>query len=643
MNQPNILFISVDDLNNWPACLGKYPGAITPNIDRLAARGTLFSNAHCPAPICLPARSAVLSGIAPATSGCYFNATGLDDEHPWTRSPAFADAVPLPIFFHRNGYRTLGSGKVFHKFLDEERDSERHVGEAMWDETNTGEVLTPRGEAGAGQQFPWRSPAFKPFQDAIDPSGFAFHWGPQPDSKTAAFSDVMIADWCAGQLRKPQTQPFFLAAGFLRPHTPMVAPQRFFDLYDPAKIPVPEPNEAVFDALPEIAKQIALEAGGNETLGGQHKKLHGQNRAREAVHAYLACTSFMDDCLGKVLDALEEGPHAGNTIIVFWSDHGWGLGDHFHWKKWALWESVTNVPLIIARPDAAPAVCETPVSTLDIYPTLADLCGLPQRAEWDGHSLTPLLADPKTSGHHPAITSYGRGNHSVRSNDGTLIHYADGSEELYLPADLPEEQNRAADPAHAELRARLARHLPANPAVPLCETDVDLANLSQGDVARFACPSDLMIGKPLTLRASIDLRGDNGVIIAHHHLSAGYALTIEDRRPVFRFLNVTRPLRWDAFEPQTFAIRSPEPLPEGQHEIVVQMDCSGQVSLIVNDRLAAEGPTNGPLSLHITGLLTVGRLSDNLHHPRFLPTNAIPPWPMPGEVAQASVHFTQIP
>jgi len=428
---PNVLFIAIDDLNDWVGCLGGHPDVKTPNLDRLAGRGVLFTNAYCAAPACNPSRAALMTGIRPSTSGVYLNA------HPWRQSPVLKDAVTLPQHFMAHGYKAIGSGKIYHgRFPDPESWNE------YWPSQTVNRPADPR-----------------PSSDELPLNGFRkashFDWGPI-DVPPEMMGDWQVADWVIGQLAQPHDTPFFLGCGFFRPHLPWYVPRKYFDLYPVDEITLPTVNDDDLDDVPEIGRKMAKPRG-------DHANVIKYNQWRKAVQAYLASISFVDECVGRVIDALDKSPHRDNTVVVLWSDHGWHLGEKLHWRKFALWEEATHNVLMLAAPGVTSpgGRCDAPVNLLDIYPTLIDLCNLRQREELEGASLISLLKNPETEWGQPTLTTYGRNNHSVRSKRWRYIRYSDGTEELYdHKVDELEWTNLAEDAQYSEIKERLARWLP---------------------------------------------------------------------------------------------------------------------------------------------------------------------------------------
>ncbi len=437
-SRPNVLFIAIDDLNDWVGCLGGHPQARTPNLDRLAARGTLFRNAHVQAPLCNPSRSSLLTGLRPSTTGIYGLVPGIRDV------AVTKDCVTLPQYFARHDYFTATFGKVFH---------DGSIPPAL--RTNEFNVW---GSA-PGMPMPKQKIVQTPAKLA------AMDWGvfPADDHEQA---DWKIADAAIAQMKAlPRGKPFFVAVGFRLPHVPCFASQKWFDLFPPeAEIILPSVKERDRDDVPEFAWYL------NWKL--PEPRLSWLKQAKEwrsLVRAYLASTAFMDSQIGRVLDALDDIGATRNTVVVLWSDNGWHLGEKGMTGKTTLWERSTHVPLIFAGPGVAKAAkCAQPAELLDIYPTLAELCGLPPKDGIEGHSLAPQLKNAKASRRWPAITTHNIGNHAVRSERWRYIRYANGSEELYdLHADPNEWTNLASNPKYARVIREHAQWLPGNNAQPV--------------------------------------------------------------------------------------------------------------------------------------------------------------------------------
>lgn len=446
--KPNVLFLSVDDMNDWIGCLRGYPGVKTPNIDRLAQRGVLFANAHCASPLCNPSRTALLTGQRASSTGIY------DNDQFWP--PVLPKAVTLPMHFRQHGYHVAGAGKVFHHTAGNNPPSQ-------WDEFQLQAFDDPWYRR--ADWYPWNkrvpTPPGVPL-NGLDNFQGEFDWGVLPTEERAD-GDQRAVDFGRQFLAKSHAKPFFLAIGLWHPHIPMYAPQKYFDLYPADQVRLPEAPADDLDDVPKVGKEFAA------FRRVEHERIVSTGKHKDAVRSYLACISFADAMIGQLLDALDQSAHAKNTVIVFWSDNGWHLGEKQHWHKSTLWQRSTHVPLIIAGPGTAkPGVArQQAVSLLDLYPTLTDLCGLPRNPSNEGLSLVPQLKSP-TAKRPPAVITYLEGNHAVRTERWRYIRYHDGGEELYdCVADPNEWRNIAADPTHTKLKTELARHLPATNAKPL--------------------------------------------------------------------------------------------------------------------------------------------------------------------------------
>jgi arylsulfatase A-like enzyme len=466
--RPNVLFIAIDDLNDWVGCLGGHPQVKTPHIDRLAKRGMLFANAHCAAPLCNPSRAAIFSGKQPFETGVFAN----DEKNIRTIRP---DLVLIPEHFRRAGYRTFGCGKLLHQKSTNLFD-EDFFPEQRWSPFTPRQTdYTAEEQASKATENPRHVTELKgqrivlplnrmPSDRAPDSrGGESFDWGPL-DVDDADMGDGQIADWAAQRLKQKSDQPFFLGVGFYRPHIPLFAPKKYFDLYAELKIQLPPiQNDDLADLSP-TGRRWAIDA----ITAGSHDTVVQHNQWQAAVLGYLACISFIDTQIGKLLDALDAGPNADNTLIVLWGDHGWHLGEKQHWGKWTGWQRATHVPLIITPPkNTAAGSYQTgakrnePVSLLDVYPTLIEVCGLPPRADLSGQSLAPLLKNPKQTTNRVVITTFDEGNYSLTASRWHYIRYADGNEELYdLQADPNEWSNLAAEEKHTGIIAEMRNHLP---------------------------------------------------------------------------------------------------------------------------------------------------------------------------------------
>ncbi len=434
-DRPNVLFIAIDDQNDWLGCLGGHPQAITPNLDALAERGTLFIDAHCQSPLCNSSRTSVMLGLRPTTTGIY----GLG---PWfLEVPALRDSVSLPKYFSQRGYRTLMAGKIYHS----------HFGRAPGREFD---VIGPAANPGP---FPKQklvdTPTKNPWVD----------WG-LFDHRDEDKGDYKVASWAIEQLEhcksKPD-EPFFLSVGFFLPHVPCYATQKWFDMYPEHSVQLPLVKPGDRDDTPRFSWYMHW-----KLPEPRLKWLQENHQWRNLVRSYMACTSFTDHQVGRVLRALEEKKLAENTIVVLWSDHGYHLGEKLMTGKTTLWHRSTHVPLIFAGPGiASGARPSQPVELLDIYPTLLDLCGLPAKKENEGISLRPQLTNANAKRERPALTSHNPGNHAVKSERWRYILYADGSDELYDTHNDPNEwTNIAHRPESKTVIAEHRRWLPESSA-----------------------------------------------------------------------------------------------------------------------------------------------------------------------------------
>ncbi|MCA9249312.1 MAG: sulfatase-like hydrolase/transferase, partial [Planctomycetales bacterium] len=448
--RPNVLFIAVDDLNDWIGCLGGHPQATTPNIDRLAASGMLFTNAYCAGASCNPSRTAVMTGLAPHHSGLYTNTQKMRDVLPETEL--------MPKYFSRHGYWSGGAGKILHYIVDGD----------SWDEyfpSRQSENPFPR------TFYPKQRPVNLPREPWMY---METDWGALEVTDEEFGGDWLVSKWVGEQLARKHEQPFFLACGIYRPHEPWFVPKKYFDGFPVEEIQMPLGlNEDDLDDIPPLGQAL----GTNRYLA--HIQKHGQ--WRRGIQGYLASIAFADAMVGRVLDALEQGPNADDTIVVLWSDHGWHLGEKEHWQKFTGWRVCARVPLIVRVPPGVPGLaegakaatrCNRPVSLVDLFRTLTELAGLPPKEKIDGHSLAPLLSDPQAAWPHASLTHLDRpGNYAISTERWRYIHYFRGGEELYdIESDPHEWTNLAGKPAHAAKLAEMRvltpdemKPLPASP------------------------------------------------------------------------------------------------------------------------------------------------------------------------------------
>ncbi|MCH7226228.1 sulfatase [Haloferula sp. A504] len=387
----------------------------------------LFSTAHCQGTMCNPSRISLLWGRRPSSTGFY------DNHYPVENEPAFLKShTSLPAYFAANGYKTLTVGKIFHNGT---------LGQSQVDGPRPGQ---------------WRNGADQPIHRDRQWHRI-WDFGPQ-DYDESKFVDHIVASWAVKELGKDHGAPFFLATGFYRPHVPFFPPKRIYDALPDIQRPPVDPND--WDDIPNAADLLTRRNPKIPT----HDWMLQQDRWDLAVRAYLGCIRWTDEQIGRLLEALDAGPHADDTIIVLFSDHGYHLGEKQRWSKFSLWERTTRVPLIISVPDGLTGTSGKPVELLSIYPTLVDLCGLPPNPQLEGVSLRPLLENPNAAWPHVAISTLGQGNHAIRDERWRYIRYAGGGEELYDHRNDPNEwKNLAAgnpEPEHAAVIASLSRHLP---------------------------------------------------------------------------------------------------------------------------------------------------------------------------------------
>lgn len=504
-DRPNVVLILCDDLNDYIGSLGGHPQARTPNIDRLSRSGVNFTQAHCTIPICAPSRASFLTGLYPHSSRNY----GFDR---WDRNEILANSRTIMDLFRTNGYHTLGTGKIMHHLRRQEWvdfANRPDYGPFLFDGTNR----LPHPDTPAPyRDIGWVDGSFGPLvslKGRRSPDGKSYSWktGGWQEIRTLRVdsdrdrdmtADELNGQWAVDELRKLAKQssgkPFFMGVGFIRPHTPLIVPKRFFDMFpiESVQLPVIRPG----DVQDTHARSVRDIPGGKEPDAERTADMglrlftklvasyDSQDEAlRHFIQAYLACVAAIDELVGDILDAVDNSPLKDNTIIVLTSDHGWGMGEKDYLYKNSLWQESTQVPLIVRAPGVAEANARVdhPVSLIDLYPTLMDLCGLTGNTmknetgrPIDGHSLRPFLEDPDTNdwaGPDAALTalykwakSYdpAEQSYALRSKDWRYIRYSNGREELYHCADDPYEwHNLAGKPQHASRLAALRKKLKA--------------------------------------------------------------------------------------------------------------------------------------------------------------------------------------
>jgi arylsulfatase A-like enzyme len=420
--KPNILFIAVDDLNHWVGYTGRNPQTKTPNIDRLSKMGVSFMRADCAAPLCNPSRAALMSGLRPSSTGCYEN------NQNWKKF--IPEGLGLAATFKNAGYYVAGAGKIYHGNTFYPAEWDDYMSKSGTDEDEHGPKGVTKTEG---------------FQEPV-----------KHDLKDQDLADWKITDYCIKQLGEKHDRPFFLACGLHKPHLPWVVPRKYYDLFPLEGIQLPPYQKDDLTDIPQTGKRMANESG-------DHQKILDSNRWKAAIQSYLAAIAYTDMNVGRLLDALDKSPQRDNTIVVFWGDHGWHLGEKHHWRKFALWEEAVRAPLIWVAPGLTRpgTICQRPVDFMSIYPTLCDLAGVPIPRHVEGASIKSLLANPKAAWSTPTLCTFGYQNHTVRNEQWRYIRYANGGEELYDHSRDPYEWTNVVHQAEfAQVREDLAKSFP---------------------------------------------------------------------------------------------------------------------------------------------------------------------------------------
>jgi len=442
---PNVLFVASDDLTSTLGCYG-HPVVKSPNIDRLAARGVRFDNAYCQFPFCGPSRASLMTGMRPDTNGVVTNAmVNFREKHP--------DATTLPQLFKNSGWRSMRVGKMFHMGVPGGVGTMRHQDPPSWDVS-----ISPPGDEDESA-----GPGGDPNPDLRN--GLKMQWVQTADASGQA--DAAAADTAIDLLEGVADQPFFMGLGFVRPHVPFVAPVEFFDMYPLEEIELISNPPDDLDDIPPPAKNLRPFLWNQMGMSEENQRI--------SLRGYYASVSFMDQQLGRVLDALERLGQADRTIVLFFGDHGWHLGEHTHWQKMSLMEESVKAPLIISAPGMRGngRASRALVEFIDFYPTLADLCGLAAPAGLEGVSLAPVLDDPSASVKDAAFSQvqwegriFGR---TVRTDRYRYIQWdGDGDgEELYDHETDPREfENLVASPDHGDVLKFMRSRLAQGPAEP---------------------------------------------------------------------------------------------------------------------------------------------------------------------------------
>ncbi|QBN20477.1 sulfatase [Flavobacterium nackdongense] len=422
----NVLFIAVDDLNDWVGFLDGNPQTLTPNMDRLAKQSMVFDRAYCTASVCNPSRAAILSGLKPSTTKIYGNGDKAFD------LPIFKDTQMLPQYFAANGYETFSRGKIYHTPA---------TGKETW--ANWENISGNYGKAVKKEGLMANGIPKGEMDDNMD-------WY-ATEQKTEDTPDYLNAKWAAEKLAGDFEKPFFIACGIFRPHLEWNVPKEFYDKFPLDKIVLPSVLETDLDDVGDKAKPSK-----------DYLTIKKYGKQKEVVQAYLACVNYADYCIGQMLDALEKSKYKDNTIVVLWGDHGWHLGEKLRYKKFTLWEEACRVPLIIKAPNVTTPGSRSgrTVNLLDLYPTLIELTGLPKNEKNEGISIVPILKNPKVAWDHPSLTQMGEGRNTIRTEKWRYIRYNDNSEELYNHEnDALEWVNLANKPEYATIKAEMSKKM----------------------------------------------------------------------------------------------------------------------------------------------------------------------------------------
>lgn len=449
--KPNILLIAIDDMNNYVGCMGG--PAITPNIDALAKKAILFNNAYCAAPACNPSRVAIMTGLRPETSGQYTNQGNFRDVGN------NKNILTLPQKLMAAGYETIAAGKIFHMPNGLNKEPHAQSDPVSWNYQFAGQT----GAAVPADTYLTKAGAAKWLGDdtvdytngkTVEYLAKASIWGANNQKKEQT-GDWKMSEVCANYLQQKHDKPFFFALGFSKPHQPLIAPKEFFDLYPLDKIVYPKWDAGDMDDIPAINKKNF------SSLFVEKVRKHKQLQL--AYQAYLACMSFTDACIGNVMEALAKSKYANNTIVIFFTDHGFQLGQKNRWEKYSLWKLSTNSPLIIYIPNNKNngTICSEAVSLIDIHATVLEACNISFTKKLESISLAPLLKAPTSERKQPAIITHDEGNNAVVWKQYNYIRYKDGSEEFYDHAkDNAEYDNRADDKTLQEIKEKLKKFIP---------------------------------------------------------------------------------------------------------------------------------------------------------------------------------------
>lgn len=436
----NVLFIAIDDLNDWAGPWGGNPQVKTPHLNHFAKSAITMNKAYCPATVCGPSRSAILTGRHCTNTGVYGNSYNLKN------APKAKDLITLPEYFGQHGYHTLSAGKIFHK-----HPTKNGLDHGQW---AFHEFAEPKKGYVGGMT--WTKAAQHP--DAKY-SGSQMQWG-ATKAELENTKDYITCRWATEQFERDfEGKPFFMALGISKPHLPFYVPQKYFDMYPLDQVEIAPVKMDDYDDIltsdgEPIFKTIPQDTWKAADLTGSHQMLN---------RAYMACVSYVDDCLGLLFDALEKSPYANNTIVMLWGDHGWYLGEKLRYRKTGLWKEAARVPFMVKVPGVSEgSVSNGVVNLIDMYPTLIDLCGLPANPHNDGKSFAPLLKDPNRLWNEPTLTTIGYKNHALTDGRYRYIWYgSDDAVELYDHSNDPlEHNNLALNPEYKSILKRFKSQLP---------------------------------------------------------------------------------------------------------------------------------------------------------------------------------------
>lgn len=450
--RPNVLFISIDDLNDWIEPMGGHPQALTPNLSAFSKEAVVFQNAYCASPSCNPSRTAMLTGKYPFETGLYNN--------PQIWRHILPDEITLMEYFKQAGYWTGGAGKIFHNNMPDPRSWDDYFPDKIQhfpyyflpdvDSTNNQKIFRKQDNE-IREDNPKGIKFNMPHEKGMY---IAFDWSPLPFKKEET-GDYSSAKWVMNQLKKEHDKPFFLACGLYRPHLPWYVPEEYYKKFPVSDIQLPKVLANDLDDLPNLGQKVARRK--------YHEKVLENGQWKNAVQGYLASINYADDLVGELLDSLKNSKYGRNTIVVIFSDHGWQLGEKEHWTKFALWENIINSVLIIQAPGSEKGTsCTKNVSLVDVYPTLVELCGLPQKEDISGNSLVSLLHNPEDKNwDYPVVTMLGDKHFSIRKAHWHYIIYNGKEIELYNLKEDPEEwDNLAGNPEYSKIINELNLYVP---------------------------------------------------------------------------------------------------------------------------------------------------------------------------------------